>query len=80
MKSLGKRARDNDALNLMMGHKDASIGKIYDHEPIAWRRIRRVAKVVYCQLWPKIKQKAETKPSAPRMKLDGGDADVAAAA
>lgn len=50
-KTLGKKARDREALDLMMGHKDVSTGKVYDHEAISWRRIERVAKVVYRQLW-----------------------------
>lgn len=54
-KTLGKKARDREALDFMMGHKDGSTGKIYDHEEIGWSRIRRVAKVVRRKLWPKLK-------------------------
>lgn len=49
-KTLGKKARDKEALDLMMGHKDTSTGKIYDHEEIEWSRIKRVARVVKRQL------------------------------
>lgn len=52
-KTLGKKARDPEALNLMMGHVDRSIGRIYDHEEIGFARCRRVAKVVYRRLWPR---------------------------
>lgn len=61
-KTLGKKARDPEALQFMMGHKDRSVGKIYDHEEIATQRIRRVAKVVYKRLWPKPKRLAGTTP------------------
>ena len=54
-KTLGKRAKDKEALDLMMGHKDPSMGKVYDHEEIAWLRIKRVAQVAYRGLWPKIR-------------------------
>ncbi len=59
-KTLGKSARDKEALDLMMGHKDRSIGKIYDHEQVGWRRVRRVARAVYRQVWPKIKRSEGT--------------------
>jgi integrase len=52
-RTLGKRARDREALDLMMGHKDASIGRVYEHGFIGWRRIRRVSRVVHRRLWPK---------------------------
>jgi hypothetical protein len=51
-KTLGKRAKDKEALDLMMGHRDSSISKVYDHEEVSWKRIRRVAKFVYRRLWP----------------------------
>jgi integrase len=57
-KTLGKRARDREVLDLMMGHKDTSTGKIYDHEEIGWKRVQRVARIVYRQLWPRIKPSA----------------------
>ena len=58
-KTLGKKARDREVLDLMMGHKDTSTGKVYDHEEIGWQRVRRVARIVYRQLWPKIKPLAD---------------------
>lgn len=54
-KTLGKQSKDREALNLMMGHRDNSVSGIYDHEEIAWSRIKRVARVVYRRLWPKLK-------------------------
>lgn len=51
MKTLGKRARDREALDLMMGHKDTSTGEVYDHEAVGWDRVRRVANVVKRRLW-----------------------------
>jgi integrase len=63
-KTLGKKARDREALDLMMGHKDTSTGKVYDHEEIGWRRVRRVARIVYRQLWPQIKRSADRKPTS----------------
>ena len=71
LKTIGKRARDREALDLMMGHKDPTIGKVYDHEEISWSRIKRVARVVYCRLWPKIKRKEDKRPGAPAMKIAG---------
>lgn len=52
MKTLGKKARDADALNLMMGHKCNTVATVYDHEEIEFSRIRRVAIVIKRQLWP----------------------------
>lgn len=54
-KTYAKRARDPEAADVMMGHKDRSIGKVYDHEQVAWKRVRRAAKVVHRRLWPKPK-------------------------
>ena len=54
-KSYGKRAKDRDALNLCMGHRERTTGEIYDHEEISFKRIKRVAMIVYRQLWPKPK-------------------------
>lgn len=51
-KTLGKKARDPRASDLMMGHKDKSMGKVYDHEELGWSRVMRVAKVVRQRLWP----------------------------
>jgi integrase len=59
LKTLGKGARDREALDLVMGHSESSIGKIYDHETVSWKRIRRVSHVVYRRLWPKVKPKEE---------------------
>jgi integrase len=70
-KTLGKRARDPDALNLMMGHKDGSIGGIYDHEEIDPARIRRVAMAVKRALWPKPKNQAATSQEKPKMRMAG---------
>jgi hypothetical protein len=71
LKTIGKRAKDRESLDLMMGHKDPTIGKVYDHEEISWSRIKRVARVVYCRLWPKIKRKEDRRPGAPAMKIAG---------
>ncbi|MCY2950593.1 MAG: tyrosine-type recombinase/integrase [Planctomycetota bacterium] len=70
-KTLAKRARDTEAIDAMMGHKDRSIGKVYDHEEVSWSRIKRVARVVYRRLWPKIKRKEDKRPGAPAMKIAG---------
>jgi integrase len=63
-KTLGKKARDREVLDLMMGHKDASTGKVYDHEEIGWWHVRQVACVVYRQLWPKIKPSANRRSAS----------------
>jgi integrase len=76
-KTLGKKARDREVLDLMMGHKDKSTGKVYDHEQISWRRVRRVARMVYRQLWPKIKPSANTQPVNQLAGAVGGDAEAA---
>lgn len=79
-KTLGKRAGDKEALDLAMGHRDTSIGKIYDHKEISWRRIRRVARMVYRRLWPMLKQKADTtrRTATTRLAADGGTSEQAA--
>ena len=53
LRTYAKKARDKEAIDLMMGHRDTSTGQVYDHEQIGWHRIKRVAKVVYRRLWPK---------------------------
>jgi integrase len=58
-KTLAKKSRDKEAIDGMMGHKDRSVGKNYDHEEIAWSRIKRVARVVYRGLWQNIKPKGK---------------------
>lgn len=55
MKTLGKRAKDRDALNLMMGHAERTTGEVYDHEDISLARLRRVALKIYRSLWPRPK-------------------------
>ncbi|HTW94326.1 MAG TPA: tyrosine-type recombinase/integrase [Tepidisphaeraceae bacterium] len=55
-KTLGKKARDAEALDACMGHSERAVCRVYDHEEISWRRIRRVAKAVYRKLWPRVKQ------------------------
>ena len=52
-KTLAKASRDRDAIDLMMGHADNSIGKRYDHEVITIARLKRVAVAVKRQLWPR---------------------------
>jgi integrase len=52
-KTLGKRAKDRDTLNLMMGHREGTTGEVYDHEDIDPARIKRVAIKIYRALWPK---------------------------
>ena len=76
-KTLGKKAKDRDALNLMMGHRDRTTGEVYDHEEIEFPRIKRVAVVVYRKLWPKQQREAGTQP---RMRIadDAGSSDRAA--
>lgn len=61
-KTLGKKARDREALDLAMGHSAGGMGRVYDHEKISWKRIRRVSMAVYLGLWPKVKSKEETGP------------------
>lgn len=81
-KTLGKRAGDREALDLMMGHKDPSMGKLYDHEVIGRGRVRRVAKVVYRRLWPKVRPKVGKQPQTATMRLagaTGGESNGAAA-
>jgi len=51
-KTYAKRAKDADAVNLMMGHQDRSIPGVYDHEHISWKRLRRVALAIKRRLWP----------------------------
>jgi integrase len=71
-KTLGKRGGDKEALDLMMGHKDRSVGRIYDHEEIGWRRIRRVARIIYRQLWASPKRQEDTPRPKGRMRIVGG--------
>lgn len=62
--TLGKKARDQEALNIMMGHKDATIGATYTQGwTIEPERIRNVAQIVYKQLWGEPKKQV-LKPAA----------------
>jgi integrase len=76
-KTLGKNARDREVLDLMMGHKDTSTGKVYDHEQIGWRRVGRVARIVYRHLWPKIKPSANSQPAKNVKDVVAADAEAA---
>jgi integrase len=68
-KTLGKKAKDKDALNLMMGHREGSTGEVYDHEDIEFPRIKKVAITVFRRLWPKAKREASKQQ--PKMRLVG---------
>lgn len=59
-KTLGKRAKDRDTLNLMMGHKENSTGETYDHEDISFKRVKRVAVKVKQALW--VSKEGKRKP------------------
>ena len=79
-KTLGKRSRDREALDLAMGHRDGSTGKIYDHSEISWRRIRRVARAVHRGLWPKVKRSVDTMQSTTSTRIAGSDPEPLEAA
>jgi integrase len=68
-KTHAKKARDREVVDAMMGHKDPSVGRIYDHEEIGWRRVKRVARVVRRRLWPRPKSKGDktTEPAPARI-------------
>jgi integrase len=72
-KTLGKKAKDRDALNLCMGHANNTVEAGYDHEDISHKRTKRVALVVKGKLWPQPKQAGGS--TAPTMRLadDGGE-------
>jgi integrase len=79
-KTLGKRAKDPDALNLCMGHEDNSVAGTYDHEQVPFKGVKRVAIVVKRQLWPKRKHR-EGGDSQTTMKIADehpGEKDAAA--
>lgn len=67
-KTLGKKAKDRDALNLMMGHREGTMGEVYDHEDIKLSRLKKVAITVFRQLWPK---KREAGKQTPTMRVVG---------
>jgi integrase len=71
-KTLGKKAKDSDALDLCMGHRNGTTGDIYDHEEIEFSRIRKVAKTVYRKLWPK--QVKQLSAGSQKPTLVGSDA------
>lgn len=75
-KTLAKKAKDPDALNLMMGHRERTTGATYDHEDISLKRVRRVARIVRLRLWPELRRKAGS-PGQPMMRLAAGDAEAA---
>jgi integrase len=66
-RTFGQRARDREALDACMGHKDRGIGRVYDHEQVEWNRLRGVARVVYFRLWPKVKLLGGTQKSKKKM-------------
>jgi integrase len=76
-KTLGKKARDRDALNLCMGHQTNTVQDGYDHEDIAWKRIKRVVRIVRHRLWPELRRRAGSQEQ-PQMRIVGGDQGDAA--
>jgi integrase len=78
-KTHAHKARDREAVDLMMGHKDTSVGKIYDHNQIAWSRIRRASRVVRRRLWPKVKPKEGTQSPNPTRESAAAGAEKPAA-
>jgi integrase len=79
-RTLAKNARDTEASNLMMGHKDRTSGNVYDHEPVESSRIKKVAKTVYRRLWPRVKQSAGTLTGRHSKALDADAARESVAA
>jgi integrase len=79
-KTYAKGCGDRDAVDLAMGHKDVSIGKIYDHETISFSRTKRVGKVVYRRLWPKKKPLVNTIAQKSMTPVANGNGDASAAA
>jgi integrase len=70
-KTLGKRAKDIDALNLCMGHRGESTEATYDHESIRPARIKRVALKVKHRLWPRPKRQEGIDGQTMRLVSDG---------
>jgi integrase len=79
-RTYGQGARDRGALDACMGHKDGSIGRVYDHEQIEWNRITRIAKVVHRQLWLKIKHSDKKQQGATPKRFDYADGGQVSAA
>jgi integrase len=52
-KTLAMKSRDAQAVALLMGHKEAGIGRVYDHSQISLKRLRRVALAIKHGLWGK---------------------------
>ena len=68
-RTFGQRARDREALDVCMGHRETGIGYVYDHEPIAWRRIRRLVRLVHRRFWPQIRRAEERRGLIPLTKV-----------
>jgi len=75
LKTIGKKARDSEALNLMMGHRDSGTGRVYDHEEVNWKRIKRVARVVYRRLWPTTKRMEDKIQSTTKRLFENAEGD-----
>jgi integrase len=73
-RTYAKRAHDRESIDLMMGHRDGASSRIYDHDEIDWRRIRRVARIVHHRLWPELKREGGKQQQNPSLKIVGGDA------
>lgn len=76
--TLARRANDEAAMNLAMGHKKPGVSEGYNHEHVEFKRVKRVAVVVKKRLWPKPKRKADTIAQTP-MRIVGDDAHGEAA-
>lgn len=63
--SLAVKGRDREAVDLAMGHADHTMGRRYMHVEFDFRRIKRVAKIVYRQLWPKPREKPQADETIP---------------
>lgn len=72
-KTLGKRAKDDAALNLCMGHSGNSTEDGYDHTQIGGARIKRVALKVKARLWPAPKRQGGIDGQTMRLVNDGRD-------
>ena len=73
-KTLGKKAKDPDALEYMMGHRKGDTGATYDHEEISFKRVRRVSVKVLRRLWPKPRQQDTESPVPMRVVHDDAEA------
>jgi integrase len=67
-KTLAMASPDGPAVNLLMGHKEKGMGRVYDHSHVSLKRLKKVALAIKYGLWGKPKKRKAKTDAKPQVK------------